>query len=208
LRDIIATAQAEWGTVGFPQAGQRIFTVRYRIPSGQPELFDDYDVLIDAATATVTGVRRWYQPSRPWAGPLLSVIMYLHVSLLLDQRGATVVGYSATILFLSIISGLILWWPNPGRWKQAFSVWRGGGTIRVNRDVHNVMGALSALILFMLLFTGITMYEPVNVIPLTVAKLLSPLTDPPATLHSTPVPGQPPLTPDNAAVISLTVWPE
>ena len=214
LSEIIAAAKAviprqtEWGTIGFSQGDQRVFTFRYRVPSGQPERFDDYDVLVDAGTATVTGVRRWYQPTRPWAGPLLSVIMYLHVSLLLDQPGATAVGYLATILFLSIISGLILWWPSPKRWKQAFSVRRSGGTVRMNRDVHNVVGALSALVLFMLLFTGITMYEPVNVIPLTVAKLFSPLSDPPANLHSTSIPGQPPLTPENAAAISLTVWPD
>ena len=72
--------------------------------------------------------------------------------------GRPIVGYGVLLFAITLITGLILWWPknwNKKTVKRLFSVkWKASFT-RVNFDLHNVLGGYSALILLVLAFTGL-----------------------------------------------------
>lgn len=72
--------------------------------------------------------------------------------------GKPIVGYGVLLFVITLITGLILWWPK--KWnrksiKRIFTIkWKAPFT-RINFDLHNVLGGYSALILLVLAFTGL-----------------------------------------------------
>lgn len=214
LNEIVAAAkgalppQGILTNIAFPHSVPGIFRVGFQMPTAVPGQFDSYEIIVDSSSGQVRGSRLWYRPSRPWDGPLMSVIMYVHVSLLLDQPGATTVGIIGTLMMFSIVTGVIIWWPQSGRFRQALAIKRRVGRMRVLHDLHNTVGIYSALVVFLLLFTGISMYEPVRVIPHSIAKLLSPLTEVPQDLTSSQIPGKESLTPEDAVAVVSRLFPD
>ncbi|MBQ0740758.1 PepSY domain-containing protein, partial [Aquimarina celericrescens] len=47
----------------------------------------------------------------PLSKDFFTVILYLHRNLLLGKIGTQIIGYSIIIFIISLISGLILWFP-------------------------------------------------------------------------------------------------
>ncbi|KFF28357.1 PepSY-associated TM helix domain-containing protein [Chryseobacterium vrystaatense] len=71
--------------------------------------------------------------------------------------GRPVINYSTFIFFITLLSGLVLWWPK--KWtkamrKQSFSVKWDAKTKRLNYDLHNVFGFYSMIILMVISMTG------------------------------------------------------
>jgi uncharacterized iron-regulated membrane protein len=75
---------------------------------------------------------------------------------------------------ISVLTGLIVWWPLTGRWRQALSIKAHAGFVRFNYDLHKVAGFYTAPVLLPVLFSGIYMILPHNVVP--VLELFSPVT--------------------------------
>ncbi|MBS0540466.1 MAG: PepSY domain-containing protein [Proteobacteria bacterium] len=74
--------------------------------------------------------------------------------------GRELVGWLGVALLVLGCSGLYLWWPKPGAWKQAFLVRRTAKGLRFNRELHGAVGIWS-LVLFMLVnFTGVYLAFP------------------------------------------------
>ncbi|PIF43874.1 putative iron-regulated membrane protein [Chryseobacterium sp. 52] len=74
-----------------------------------------------------------------------------------SEIGRPVINYSTFIFFITLLSGLVLWWPK--KWtkamrKQSFSVKWDAKTKRLNYDVHNVFGFYSMIILLVVAMTG------------------------------------------------------
>lgn len=72
--------------------------------------------------------------------------------------GRPVVNYSILIFVITLVTGLVLWWPkkwNKSTRAKSFKIkWK--GTIkRVNYDLHNVLGFYALLVLFAVACTGI-----------------------------------------------------
>ncbi|OXB05016.1 PepSY-associated TM helix domain-containing protein [Flavobacterium pectinovorum] len=88
-----------------------------------------------------------------------NVIVFLHWSLLLTNKiGQPIVGIAVIIFIISLITGLILWWPkNKSAAKQRFwfrwkntTQWK-----RKNYDLHNILGYYVLLFALVIAFTGL-----------------------------------------------------
>ncbi|RXK85712.1 PepSY-associated TM helix domain-containing protein [Filimonas effusa] len=73
------------------------------------------------------------------------------------KLGRPIVNYSILIFVITLITGIVLWWPR--KWtkatrEQAFKVKWTASLKRVNYDLHNVFGFYSLLILLVISLTG------------------------------------------------------
>lgn len=82
-----------------------------------------------------------------------------HRSLWLPSAiGKPIVGYSILLFLITLITGIVLWWPS--KWSAKTIVrnlkvkWK-VGFARLNFDLHKVLGGYAALILIILSFTGL-----------------------------------------------------
>jgi uncharacterized iron-regulated membrane protein len=82
----------------------------------------------------------------------------LHFQFFAGPSGGTLVGIAGLVMLLSVVSGVVLWWPLlKGGVRAAFAV-RGGG--KLTYDLHKTVGILSAALLLVIAFTGIYMEFP------------------------------------------------
>ncbi|CAL1519508.1 PepSY-associated TM helix domain-containing protein [Chitinophaga sp. MM2321] len=71
--------------------------------------------------------------------------------------GRPIVNYSTLIFVITLISGMVLWWPkkwNKNTRNQSFKIKWGASFKRVNYDLHNVFGFYTLLLLFAIGITG------------------------------------------------------
>lgn len=74
------------------------------------------------------------------------------------EIGSPIVGYSVLIFLITLITGVILWWPRSWTRKalvQRLTLKRPFTFSRLNFDLHNVAGFYAALVLAVLCFTGL-----------------------------------------------------
>jgi uncharacterized iron-regulated membrane protein len=208
LNEIAAAAQAAGHPGGWldslhvPQHDRGTYLAWHKVPTDDPEEFRWFQVTVDPYTATVLA------RDREWGGYLVSFIYELHESLLLEKTGQTIVGFIALFLLVSVGSGLYLWWPRPGRISQAFTFSAGASAIRRHYDWHKLSGFYSALVLFVLAFTGVYLEFSTYVIP--IVRLFSPVQEFPKdqALRSHPLSGIRPLSAEEAVAHVRTVFPE
>ncbi|TRX01443.1 PepSY-associated TM helix domain-containing protein [Candidatus Methylobacter oryzae] len=206
LDDIVAAAESA------KPRGSRFFKVYYpRKPDVAYKLLyyvrdeslanngDGYYIFVDPYKAQVQGIQLWHPKDRYWGRPLVSFIMQLHWCLLLGKQvGGTLNCVMAALSIISLLTGLIVWWPLTGKFKQALTFKRNGSAVRFNFDLHKTFGFYSAIVLLPVLFSGVYMVLPerVNVL----IKLFSPVSRPhaysavPAGIHSKPQEGRQPVT--------------
>lgn len=183
LNDIVTAAEK-----AKPQ-GSRLFKVYYPSKPNiaykllyfvwEAEQTDDgYYIFVDPYTATVKGLQLWHPKGRYWGRPLISFIMQLHWCLLLGKIGGIINGILAALSIISVLTGLILWWPLTGKFKQALTFKRKASAVRLNFDLHKTLGFYSAIALLPVLFSGVyfNLPEQVNVL----VKLFSPVNRPTA----------------------------
>jgi uncharacterized iron-regulated membrane protein len=140
---------------------------------------DGYYIFVDPYTAQTTGVQLWHPKGTDGKSsylerPFVSLIMQLHYNLLLGSTGMLAVGILGVVMVLFVLSGLLLWWPLTGRFRQALFPQKPYSEIRINYLLHSLGGLYFSIILIAVLFSGVSMpfREQVNVI----VKLLSPAT--------------------------------
>ncbi|MGR6808379.1 PepSY-associated TM helix domain-containing protein (plasmid) [Sphaerotilus natans] len=121
----------------------------------------------DPSGRTLLANRFWGDTPGTW-------LYDLHFSLLGGELGVKVVGWGGVALAASLISGLVIWWPARGRWRQALRLRRGVSTVRRVYDLHTVFGALGAVLLLILALTGSALALPDLVKPMIAS--VSPLT--------------------------------
>lgn len=131
-------------------------------------------------------------------------LLSLHRSLWLGSNYSYLVGTAAILLLLSMIFGVVLWWPRPGQWSLAFKIKPGASAERRIFDLHRVFGAAFVGILCMSLFTGAYMTFRSTV--RDAVRLFSPVREAPH-LVSTPIIGKEPIGLDDAARIAGAVFP-
>ncbi|OPB86427.1 PepSY-associated TM helix domain-containing protein [Elizabethkingia occulta] len=74
-----------------------------------------------------------------------------------SEIGRPIINYSTFIFFITLFTGLVLWWPR--KWtkamrKQSFLVKWDAKTKRLNYDLHNVFGFYAMIILLIVAMTG------------------------------------------------------
>jgi len=110
----------------------------------------------------------------PYAGEVIAersamhpvaVIWQLHIDLMMGETGRTILGISAILLTLSVISGVIVWWPKTGNWRQSLTIKKGAAPHRRNVDLHRVTGVYLFVPLFVAAITGVAIIWPQYVFP-------------------------------------------
>ncbi len=132
--------------------------------------------------------------SRLWGNTTMTFLYDLHYQLLLDGVGGKAVGLGGFLLLLSMVSGLVLWWPRNGRWPAALRPQLRRGIARKTWDLHTRSAVYGLPLLLVLTVTGILLALP---------DWLNPLIDRISPLQETPhpvalVPGLRSVTPDAA----------
>jgi uncharacterized iron-regulated membrane protein len=163
-----------------------------------------YNAFVDPYTAKAKGTRIVYDLSNPLNHSFDGFLFKLHYALLLGDTAKTAVGILGMFMIISVLTGLIVWWPLTGRWKQALTIKRGSGKERLNFDLHKISGAYTAVIMLAVLFSGVYLNLPGAIV--TLVRVFSPetRTEP---LLSAPVPGRTPITANEALARANARYP-
>lgn len=154
-------------------------------------------VYVDPTSLRITG-------QRVWGHDLMSWTYRLHYTLLAGRTGAIVVGLVGITLLVSILSGLVLWWP---LWLHSL---RAALAIRRGRllvfDLHKSLGVASCAVLAVVGFTGVAMEFPATLRNMA-AVAFSVTQTPPEPKSSTEAAGES-VTADQAIVIAEKLFPD
>ncbi|MDE6341981.1 MAG: PepSY domain-containing protein [Muribaculaceae bacterium] len=71
------------------------------------------------------------------------------------KTGKLIIGITTICLLLIIISGLIVWWPKKGQYKNKFKISTDKGFFRFWFDFHCVGGVISSIVLVICIVTGL-----------------------------------------------------
>ena len=122
-----------------------------------------WEMLVDPRSARVLGERRAVPVFAPDRATLMNTIYTLHYDLFAGRVGATLVGIIGLMLLGSAASGLVLWWPRGGKWRQALTLKRGARGHRLHVDLHRLAGGYGAALLILAAFTGVCLVFPEQV---------------------------------------------
>ncbi|MDO9106220.1 MAG: PepSY-associated TM helix domain-containing protein [Methylovulum sp.] len=158
----------------YPRNETAAFKLMYALPVAN-EVVENWEVYVNPYTAEVTGKQLMASSDNFVPHSFIGFIFELHYALLLGEEiGYAVVGIMGALLVISVLTGLILWWPLTGKWLQALTVKRKASAERLNFDLHKTSGLYSALVLIPVLFSGVYMDIPEYVVP--VLEVFSPVT--------------------------------
>jgi len=135
--------------------GNYLFHFYYPELSPPPEQAESLTIAIDPYTAALVGKQVFYHGWNPFKHSFVGFFFKLHYALFLGKTGATLVGIIAMLLIVSVLSGLILWWPLDGKWKRVLTIKPRAGRVRFNHDLHQTAGFYSLIVLLALLVSGI-----------------------------------------------------
>ena len=144
----------------FPKHPGVPFQLWFEQPSPKSSDLERHQILINPYTGAATGQRLLIDFQRPWRDPLMDFILRFHYSLALGSPGMTIVGFIGLALMFSVLTGLILWWPHPGKLRKALTIKRNASSERLNFDLHKTLGFYSAIILLFLLMSGVYLIFP------------------------------------------------
>lgn len=152
-------------------------------------------VCVNQYTGDVLGVRRRGQT-------MLGLAHDLHVRLAAGDAGRTIMKWSGVSMLVSLASGLYLWWPMK---RVQLRGWRSGGFWF---DLHNSLGILALVPLFVMALTGTVIGFDEQA-----AALLTKFTRPtdvgsrPVVARPQPAPETPMITPDRAVLLATAEMP-
>lgn len=111
---------------------------------------------VEAATGRPLRLRS-NDPATPFDGSAWRWVYLLHESLLLHDRGETLIGVSGVLLFTALVSGLWLGFPRRRQWRQALG-WRGWKSVRAKLfGWHRLAGITAGALLLVTVPGGIWM---------------------------------------------------
>lgn len=201
------------------------------VTPGRTVLSDE--ALIAAVTAavppnvTVTGLRFDSNPTSAWSAPLSNRttaflnpytgevlgtrntleagfarwIHLVHTRFLAGENGERFVGWLTVITLLMSLTGLYLWWP-----RKIVSVGRYRSWRRANFDLHSALGFWASALMVVVTLSGVIIAFERTLDP--IVEKLGAAPDPnPALMKSVPVPGERPLSMDEAVKIAEVTLP-
>ncbi|NDY93842.1 PepSY-associated TM helix domain-containing protein [Ideonella livida] len=188
--------------IELPPDGRGLITARYLRPEEQPPGTFFAPLLVTVDPATGQAVAR-----HTWGGTVGTWLYNLHFSLLAGEPGVWWVGWAGVLMSVSLLSGLVLWWPrSPGQWRQAWTRKLGAARPRRTWDWHRLTGLYASPLLLVLALTGTLLAWPQYLDPL-VARL-GPAPALPKPRSELPAPGTPPLTLDLALATVQQAFPQ
>jgi uncharacterized iron-regulated membrane protein len=148
-------AEASLGFTYWPQGDDQAFLFYYRLPIEGEVKPQAWHIFVDPYKAEVTGRRLWRDPDTTLKGPLVSFLFSLHYQLLVPQIGDIAVGIMAVLAFVSTVTGVYLWWPRNGKWRNAFTMKWPAKAERVNYDLHRLAGFFLLPVALAVLMSGV-----------------------------------------------------
>lgn len=140
--------------IELPPEGRGIVTARYLRPTEtEGEHFAPLLVSVNPQTGEVLANRYWGRFAATW-------VFDLHFSLLAGEPGVTGVGLLGLLLTLSIVAGLLMWWPRAGHWRAAWRMNLARSPQRRHYDLHKALGVGGAAVLLLLALTGAALALP------------------------------------------------
>lgn len=118
------------------------------------------NVFVNPYTAQVTGTRLYRAWGVAFRGSLVGFLFNLHSTLLLGPIGIALVGGLSVLLIVSILTGLIVWWPITGEWSGSFILRKSPGPKRFVFDLHKLAGVYTSLVLLAVLVSGLNYNLP------------------------------------------------
>jgi len=135
-----------------PRVEGACWAVSMTRPSADGELI--VNIYVDPYRARVTGERA-YPAGDGLPGGFIDFIAVLHYRMLLGwEFGGLFVGIVGLIGLFSLATGLIVWWPLTGRWKQALSFKRPASIQRRVFDLHKCTWLVLLPVLLAVLLSG------------------------------------------------------
>ncbi|WP_446808986.1 PepSY-associated TM helix domain-containing protein [Methylomonas sp. 2BW1-5-20] len=191
----------------YPRNENAAFKLRYQFPTSDTEN-ERWIVGVNPYTAQVTGTMLLTRSGDWLPATFIDCVFELHYALLIPSEdiSAVIVGVSAALLIISALTGLIVWWPLTGKWRQALTFKAGAGKVRFNYDLHKISGFYTLLAMIPVLFSGIYMVLPHNVVP--VLELFSPVTYRYWFQSNPPSPVAPAIGMDKALAIAVKQYPQ
>lgn len=155
-------ARANW--VDLPTEAGKAAVVQFSIgqrPSRR------VDVSIDPISLQILGSENYVR-----RGPIKTVLVDIHEFMMMPEHiGFPFVGWMGVAMTFMGISGIIVWWPRRGQWRGTFAVRSGIGALRLNVDLHRLVGIAGSLIFLILSVSGVYLIFPVEVSGLVNALL-------------------------------------
>ena len=133
-----------------PQPGQ---AAQGRVPTQSP-LAGSLQILIDPVSLQVLQTQ---QAMTGWVRFFHDLHGHIFIP---GGLGREIVGWLGVAMLVLGCSGLYLWWPRSGQWKQAFLVRRKAKGLRLNRELHGAVGIWSLVIFMLVNFTGVYLAFP------------------------------------------------
>ncbi len=193
--------------VTYPRNDEAAVKMVYSLPvtGNKDGITNTWEVYVNPYTAKVLGTQLMSSSDNPFPKTFIGFIFELHYALFLgEDLGYLIVGIMGALLIISTLTGLIVWWPLTGKWRQAVTVKFKASTERLNFDLHKTFGFYSVLVLVPVLFSGVYMDVPQHVVP--VLELFSPVTYR-YWFKSKPMPGKPSITMADAVSIAEKRYP-
>lgn len=181
-----------------PRNPRAALSARYYKPAETERLtFAPLIVSVNPYTAEILAKRFWGQFAMTW-------IYDLHYTLLFDKPGKIAMAIVGAALFISLATGIALWWPKPGKWLAAFGFKFGASHERTIYDLHKLNGIYGLLFLALLALTGIALELPQYIEPWLQTATM------PVDLRSTPPAGERParIGLDRAVEIAAGLFPQ
>jgi len=139
-------------------------------------------------------------------GPILDFLIRAHAFLLLPAPiGFPMVGWMAGVMTFMAVSGLVLWWPRQGMWRQAFWMRKGARGLRFHVEFHHVVGFWGSVILLVMGVSGLYLVYPDTFRKTT--ELVLPTDRTPRQQDAQYAPGPSPLHADGAIAAALAAVP-
>jgi uncharacterized iron-regulated membrane protein len=113
------------------------------------------DILVDPVSGAVLG------KAATGMTPFMQFAHDLHGQLLVGlDPGRGIVGWLGVGMTFLALSGIVLWWPKKGQWKNGFIVRRAAKGFRFNRELHGAFGIWFVIVLFIVSFSGVAIVYP------------------------------------------------
>jgi uncharacterized iron-regulated membrane protein len=167
IDDIITVAKQAapkgWNSIWLdaPQKnGNYVFGFYYPEASLPPEQVESLNIAVSPHTAEVVGRRVFYHAWNPLKHSFVGFFFKLHYAMFLGETGVIIVGVLSVLFLISVMTGLILWWPLTGNWKRVLTIKRRASSERFNHDLHQNAGFYSLIMLLALLMSGMCFNLP------------------------------------------------
>lgn len=185
--------------IEIPRSSDQVVFARYLKPEEtDPDIFKPMVVALDPNSGAVLNARMW--------GDYLVTWVYdLHYALLMGKSGTVLVSLLGMALLVSVLLGVYLWLPRgKQRFVKAIPKVRSGSKKAIY-DIHSYTGAYGAVLLLLMVVTGVGLATPQWVEPLV--NLFSVRMDKQTVYSSVPMPGTKRITADQAVSVGLAVFP-